>query len=165
MIADFGFSIGKFFEKYSEPIAYVAGCPDIPTSSASKKTAAATAKTKSTTPAATAEAAVEDAAGSSGVSFVLLLPPVDACAEASKKDKQGDGYCWRVDYALRMVCLTNETRTCPRVAKSDNVLLRDAAPVRLIQFCRPSRRVGVLPWNDSIEAIEGRQARTRVRRV
>ena len=38
IIAKFGFSIGRFFEKYSEPIAKVYGLPFIPTSSASKKT-------------------------------------------------------------------------------------------------------------------------------
>ena len=43
---------------------------------------------------AAAEAAVEEAASGGDVSFVLLLPPVDACAEASKKDNQGDDYCW-----------------------------------------------------------------------
>ena len=38
---------------------------------------------------AAAEAAAE-AAGSSGVCFVLLLPTADACAEASEKDKHDD---------------------------------------------------------------------------
>ena len=43
---------------------------------------------------AAAEAAVEDAAGRGGVSFVLLLPTADACNEANKKNKHdGDGEC------------------------------------------------------------------------
>ena len=63
--------------------------------------------------AAADEAVAEDAPGGGGVSFVLLLPTADACAEASKKkDKQGDEKYWRVDFTSCVVCLTNETRTC-----------------------------------------------------
>ena len=76
---------------------------------------------------AAAEAAVEEAAGGGDVSFVLLLPTADACAEASKKDKyNGDDECSRADVTFRL--RANETRrTGPWFAKSDDVLLRDAA--------------------------------------
>ena len=46
--------------------------------------------------AAADEAVAEDAPGGGGVSFVLLLPTADACAEASKKDDEHDhdDKCW-----------------------------------------------------------------------